>query len=127
MEYSDNFILNFGKYKGYKIKDISYEYFNQLYKEFYKLPPTNKITEEFLLFIQNKFHFLPRNYILKQTKCDKKLFATERIAKQRLQEVLNKKDHIEKKPIRVYECKECGAWHFTSMEKEIYEINFQEK
>lgn len=51
--------------------------------------------------------------------CDKRTYATEKLARERLKKIRDVEQE-EKKPIRVYECPLCSGWHLTSMPIEIY-------
>lgn len=47
-------------------------------------------------------------------RCTKQSFSTEKIAKIELQRI-RKLEQVHKKPVRAYECDQCGAWHLTSI------------
>lgn len=116
--YTDNSILTFGKYKFKKLSQIPFEYLVRIYE--------NKSTndKELMEYVGNRMKLKEqhKDIIHDEVKiCDKFTFITEKVAKDRLKEILSKKDNIVKKPVRTYECEKCGGWHLTAISYEEYE------
>lgn len=114
--YTDETVLNYGKYKGKMIKDIPKDYFVNVFKTARYQQP--ELTE----YIQANLYKFPdltliawfnrKSDVLVQFKCNKRTYPTKKSA---MDSIVKPKSKTDKKvPIRAYECKVCSGWHLTS-------------
>ena len=125
--YSDETIILFGKYKGYKLKSLPKDYLLQIY--------TNKALDSRLLTyikdnmdriksrtneIGSKFEVLSSKEIRSSyTGCSKIGYINKKEANFSLRNI-QQNAKTDKVPVRSYECEICGAWHHTSLESYIF-------
>lgn len=103
--------MPFGEFKFTALCRVPVDYLFKVYKsttdlEFKKYMDDN--WRRMVLRKNGRIKAQPLNF-----PCTKFIYPTEKAAKQALREIsLNEQEH--QKPIRVYQCNKCGAWHLTS-------------
>ena len=114
--YTEETILTFGKYKFHRLGIIPESYLLNLYNN-------NKSTID----NQELMEYIERNYLDKlknkpQVKvvpeiirCEKLTYPTEKDAKYEIRRIRDREQKNSKKPVRAYECDDCGGWHLTSI------------
>lgn len=117
--YTDETVLDYGKYKGKKLKDIPNQYFINIYRS----GDDNHVAlKEYIETNKERFHILVLHFIKKDLSppvtfiCEKRTYPTKKAAMDSIVKPISKpKKPV---PIRAYECPECSGWHLTSKEIE---------
>lgn len=116
--YTEDTVLDYGKYKGKKIKDIPKDYMVNVHitggEEHAEL---KKYIEANLYKYPGLTHlswFNKKSDVMVQFKCTKRTFPTKKSAMDSIVKPIS----MPKKPIpiRAYECEICSGWHLTSKE-----------
>ncbi len=119
--FTDDSLITFGQYKFTKLCRVPAEYLLELFaKKNYK---KNKELLEYIEANLEKIKARKEGKIISpefKYPCEKQIFASEKSAKEEINRIhgLNQEN---KKPVRVYECEKCGAWHLTSIPYERWE------
>lgn len=110
--YTEDTVLDYGSYRGMKIKDVPKRYLVNIYRtggrEHEKLKEwVNTNIDKFpILKLENKGgEFV--TFI-----CDKRTYPTKKAAMDSIVKPMSK--NHKPVPIRAYECEICSGWHLTS-------------
>ncbi len=117
--YTDETVLDYGKYKNKKLKDIPSDYFINVCKT-----GGNEHTE-LKKYIEENIGRFPgiSIFVFKHTNefvpfiCEKRTYPTKKAA---MDSIAQPTKQQKKKPIRAYECEKCSGWHLTSMPIELF-------
>lgn len=118
--YTDDTILTFGPYKFTRLCRVPADYLLELYKT------RKQKYQQLIKYIEKN---LDKIKAIKEGKitppplgitCEKVIFPSEKEAKREIKRIA-KLEQKHKKPVRTYECEDCGGWHLTSIPFEEWE------
>jgi uncharacterized protein (DUF3820 family)/uncharacterized protein YlaI len=113
--YTDETVLDYGKYKGKALKDIPKQYFVNTYRsggdDHAALKEYIEANKE--MFPELAIYFLKNSATpLVTFICDKRTYPTKKAA---IDSIVKPTSKTSKPvPIRAYECPDCSGWHLTS-------------
>jgi uncharacterized protein (DUF3820 family)/uncharacterized protein YlaI len=118
--YTDETVLDYGKYKGKMLKDIPKDYFVNVYisggDEHAKLKMYIEANLQKFPGLTTIAWFNKKQDVMVEFKCNKRTYPTKKSAMDSI--VIPKTKSNRPVPIRAYECPECSGWHLTSKEYE---------
>lgn len=116
--YTDETILTFGKHKFTKLCRVPAEYLLKLHenRSYANAEIKEYIEQNLEKLIQKRFGIIsPPPF---EFPCRKITYANEKDAKYVLKQI-SQVQQQHKKPVRHYQCDDCGGWHLTSKELKI--------
>lgn len=120
--YTDETVLNYGKYKGKMIKDVPKDYLVNVHitggDEHAELKEYIEANLDKLPGLTMLSWFKKKRDVMVTFICNKRTFPTKKTAMDSIIKPTSKNQ--KKAPIRAYECPKCSGWHLTSMPIELF-------
>lgn len=114
--YTDETILDYGKYRNKKIKDIPKDYFVNVFitggDQHVELKKYIEANLDKFPGLTMLAWFDKKQDVMVQFKCNKRTYPTKKSAMDSIVAPTTKSSRPV--PIRAYECPECSGWHLTS-------------